>query len=92
MKESSHGPASSARQDHARGSEANHKSAFQLPDFVKLGALPKRSPQGYKSEQRKLSLPKMLSGANVFGISDIERMKIGGASAGRLGRNMLHAL
>ena len=34
-----------------------------------------------------LSLPKMLSGANAFEISDIERMNIEGASAGGLGRN-----
>jgi hypothetical protein len=34
-----------------------------------------------------LSLPKMLSGANAFEISDIEWMNIGGASAERLARN-----
>jgi hypothetical protein len=47
-----------------------------------------------------LSLPKMLSGANAFEISDIERMNMGGASAGQdvtwgahqPGRTMLHAL
>jgi hypothetical protein len=38
-------------------------------------------------ESATLFLPKMLSGANAFEISDIERMNIGGASAGRLGRN-----
>ena len=37
-----------------------------------------------------LSLSKMLSGANAFEISDIERMTIGGASAAF--RTMLHAL
>jgi hypothetical protein len=34
-----------------------------------------------------VSLPKMLSGANAFEISDIERMNIGAQSARRLGRN-----
>jgi hypothetical protein len=34
-----------------------------------------------------LSLAKMLSGANAFEISDIERMNIGGHQPGRLGRN-----
>ena len=34
-----------------------------------------------------LSLPKMLSGANAFEISDIERDEHRGVSAGRLGRN-----
>jgi hypothetical protein len=35
-----------------------------------------------------LSLPKMLSGASAFEISDIERMNIGGHQPGRLGRNV----
>ena len=37
-------------------------------------------------------LPKMLSGANAFEISDIERMNIKGASAGGLGRNNVTCL
>ena len=39
-----------------------------------------------------LSLPKMLSGANAFEISDIERMNIGAHQPGVWHVTMLHAL
>ena len=37
----------------------------------------RRDPIGERVSQGGLSLPKMLSGANAFEISDIERMNIG---------------
>ena len=49
--------------------------------------------QRFRSEEYPLlSLPKMLSGANAFEISDIERMNIGAHQPGVWHVTMLHAL
>jgi hypothetical protein len=59
----------------------------QIPEAVGSRIRQLLSPQSGLPGDTVLSLPKMLSGANAFEISDIERMNHGGASAGRLGRN-----
>ena len=60
------------------------------PTIAEKGAHEKLGPGHYLDVD--LSLPKMLSGANAFEISDIERMNIGAHQPGVWHVTMLHAL
>jgi hypothetical protein len=68
-----------------RGIVGNLRAANPNPTWRSQWITSRREPLGKTRSAfnlRRLSLPKMLSGANAFEISDIERMNVGGHQPG----------